>query len=261
MQTIQADPEKWDSFDECLRVNPATAVNPHLEEVLRREHASALKSERAAIPYRQYRLNLPGGESTDSQPLISEAEWARIAVRECPPRSGRPVASVDLGGGRSWSACCCWWPEAGRIEVWCQAAGDRSLEAMEAEDQQPEGLYRSMAREGGLSISAGRAVPDVGELLERLWPLEPTILLCDSYRADELRAVVAGRVPVKERARGGGETVGNIAALRAKLLDFGAGVAPESRGILAHGFKETAMTINANGEVRVHEEIKASLEG
>ena len=251
VQTIQANPEKWRDFDECLRVNPATAVNPHLEQVLRREHVQALKSERAAVSYRQFRLNLSEGESTDSQPLISEGEWARIMARECPPRSGRPVAAVDLGGGRSWSACCCLWPETSRIEVWCQSAGDRPLEAMEREDQQPEGLYTSMAREGGLSISAGRAVPDVGELLERLWPLEPTILLCDSYRADELRAVVAGRVPVKERARGGGETAGNIAALRARLLDFGAGVAPESRGILGHGFKETAMTINANGEVRV----------
>ena len=50
VQTIQAAPEKWDSFDECLRVNPATSVNPHLEEVLRREHAAAMEIREGGNP-------------------------------------------------------------------------------------------------------------------------------------------------------------------------------------------------------------------
>ena len=110
-------PEKWRDFDECLKVNPATAVNPHLEEVLRREHAAALKSERAAIPFRQYRLNLPGGEATDAQPLITSAEWQRVVERPVPACEGAPVVGVDLGGTRSWSAASAIWP-SGRIEAW-----------------------------------------------------------------------------------------------------------------------------------------------
>ena len=46
-------------------------MNPYLEKTLRREFDEALKSERAALPFRQYRLNLPGGESTGEQPLIT----------------------------------------------------------------------------------------------------------------------------------------------------------------------------------------------
>ena len=87
-------------WDECLRVNPAHLVNPFLEKTLRREFEEALKSERSAIPFRQYRLNLPGGESTGEQELISDSEWARIVSRPVPDRVGRPIISLDLGGQR-----------------------------------------------------------------------------------------------------------------------------------------------------------------
>ena len=99
VQLIQANAEKWQDFDECLRVNPAVAVNPHLEQVLRREHAAALKSERAAIPYRQYRLNLSEGESTGEQPVVTPEELSRVYSRQVPERSGQPVVGVDLGAG------------------------------------------------------------------------------------------------------------------------------------------------------------------
>ena len=79
-----------ENWDECLRVNPAHLVNPFLEKTLRREFEEALKSERAAIPFRQYRLNLPGGESTGEQPLITSAEWGRVCARPVPACEGNP---------------------------------------------------------------------------------------------------------------------------------------------------------------------------
>ena len=58
---LQADPAKWESFDEVLRVNPVAAINPYLRRVLEREHRAALEYERsAARTFRQFRLNLPG---------------------------------------------------------------------------------------------------------------------------------------------------------------------------------------------------------
>ena len=67
---LQADPDRWESFDEVLRVNPVAAVNPHLRHALEREHKTALESDRAARTFRNYRLNLPG-DPVDIQPLIT----------------------------------------------------------------------------------------------------------------------------------------------------------------------------------------------
>ena len=42
--TPRKDPDRWESFDEVLRVNPVAAVNPHLRRALEREHKTALQN-------------------------------------------------------------------------------------------------------------------------------------------------------------------------------------------------------------------------
>ena len=93
---LQADPAKWRDFDEVLRCNPVSSINPYLRETLEREHRAALKSERAARTFRQYRCNVPG-EPVESQPLITAAEWERVCARPVPAVEGRPVVGCDLG--------------------------------------------------------------------------------------------------------------------------------------------------------------------
>ena len=209
LELLQADEKRWRDWDESLRVNPAHLVNPYLEKTLRREYEEALKSERAALPYRQYRLNLPAGEATDTQPLVTGAEWERVCARPVPEREGRPVVGIDLGGSRSWSAAAAVWP-SGRIESWAIAPGVPTLAEQEREDQIAEGGYSDLARSGGLSVDEGRAVPGVETLLSRVWSWSPSAIVSDPYRASELNQVVAGRVRVVERARGGGEATSNI---------------------------------------------------
>ena len=164
---LQADHEKWRDFDEVLRVNPVSAINPHLRRTLEREHEAALSSERAARTFRQYRLNIPG-EPVDTQPLITAAEWARVCARPVPAcEGGRPTIGVDLGGSRSWSAACACWP-SGRVESWALAPGVPSLSEQEHEDQVSEGAYVELVRSGGLAVDDARAVPDIGLLLSRM---------------------------------------------------------------------------------------------
>ena len=155
---LQADHDKWRDFDEVLRCNPVAHVNPFLRRTLEREHAAALSSERAARPFLQYRLNIPG-EPVDSQPLITAAEWARVCARPVPACEGHPTIGVDLGGSRSWSAACAVWP-SGRVESWALAPGVPSLSEQEREDQVAEGSYRELVRSGGLAVDDARAVPE-----------------------------------------------------------------------------------------------------
>ena len=248
---LQADPQKWKSFDEVLRVNPVAAINPHLRRTLEREFRAALESERAARPFKQFRLNVPG-DSVDAQPLVTTAEFARVVARPVPPREEKPIIGVDLGGNRSWSAACALWPN-GRIESWASAPGVPDLLAQERADQVQEGTYSELVRSGGLSVDAGLAVPSVERLLSRIWAWawEPAALVCDSYRAPELHQAVQGRVRIIERARSGGEATSNVQALRSLLIDKPSGVTEESRDLLAAAFSQTNLVIDSAGLTKV----------
>ena len=246
---LQADPEKWTDFDEVMRCNPVAAINPHLRRVLEREHRAALASERAARTFRNYRLNLPG-DPVESQPLITTAEWAVVCARPVPACEGRPVVGVDLGGNRSWSACCAVFP-SGRIEAWASAPGSPSLADQERDDQVPDGTYAEIVRSGGLSVDEGQHVPSVERLLSRVWPYEPLALVCDNYRAPELHKAVEGRTRVIERARGGGEATSNVQSLRSLLLDTQSGVTAESRALLAAAWAQTNLTVDNSGITKV----------
>ena len=246
---LQADPEKWEGFDEVLRVNPVAAINPHLKSTLEREHKAALESDRSARTFRQYRLNIPG-DPVDSQPLITSSEWSLVCARDVPLVEGKPVIGVDLGGSRSWSAAAALWP-SGRVESWALAPGRPSLADQEREDQCTPGSYVELLRTNGLSVDVGRAVPSVETLLSRIWAWEPAAVVCDPYRSAELHQAVGGRARVVERARGSAESTSNVQALRALLLDSSAGVVTSSRALLGAAFAQTVLVIDTSGVTRV----------
>ena len=246
---IQADPEKWESFDEVLRCNPVSMINPHLRRTLEREHKVALESDRAARTFKNYRLNLPG-DPVDSQPLITPQEWQRICAREVPECEGSPVIGIDLGGTRSWSAAASIWP-TGRIESWALAPGVPSLADQEREDQVVAGLYGELAQSGALSVDEGQHVPSIERLLARIWNWNPTAIICDNYRSAELNQIVGGRVRIIERARSGGESTSNVQSLRSLLLDTKAGVTESSRALLAAAFEQTNLIISNEGLAKV----------
>ena len=246
---LQANEENWTDFDEVLRVNPVSAINPHLRRTLEREHNAALSSDRASRTFRQYRLNIPG-DPIDTQPLITTAEWERVCTREVPECEGAPIVGLDLGGTRSWSAAAAIWP-SGRIEAWASAPGVPSLASQEREDQVAEGTYGELVRLGGLSVDSGRAVPSIERLLARVWAWEPLALVCDPYRSPELHQTVSGRVRVIERARSGGESTSNVQSLRSLLLDTQAGATESSRALLGAAWAQTNLVISNEGLARV----------
>ena len=250
VQLLQADPKKWADFAEVLRCNPVAHVNPFLRRTLEREHRRALASERAALNFKQFRLNLPGGGDVDQQPLVTAAEWERIVSRPVPGCEGKPIVGIDLGGSRSWSAACALWPN-GRIESWAVAPGHPSLAEQERQDQVPDSTYAELVRAGGLSVDTDRAVPDIGLLLARIWAWEPLALVSDPFRSAELHQVVLGRVRVVERAKGGSESTSNVQSLRSLLLDSASGVTLASRALLAAAFAQTNLVIDNSGVTRV----------
>ena len=250
VQLIQGSESTWRDWDAVLKANPCTAINQNLVRTLRREHDDALKSDRAAAYFLRFRMNVNKPESLASQPVVTSEELSRVYSRQVPERSGQPVVGCDLGGGRSFSACAAVWP-CGRVEVWCLAAGDITLEEAARLDQLPEDSYAELALSGGLAVDAGRAVPSPENLLTRIWAWSPQCVVADGFRASELRTAIAGRCPLIERGRGNSETASNVQAMRSLLLDGLGGVTEPSRALLAFGFKQSALTVGADGVTRV----------
>ena len=137
------------------------------------------------------------------------------------------------------------------MESWAIAPGIPTLADQERDDQVAEGTYTSLARSGGLSVDTSHAVPDIALLLSRIWGWEPTVIVSDPYRTQELHQVVAGRLRIVERARGGGESTSNVQSLRSLLLDSNAGVTEASQPLLGAAFEQTSLTIDASGSTRV----------
>ena len=245
VQLIQGSESTWRDWDSVLAANPVCAISKSMVRTLKREHDEALQNDRAASAFLRFRMNVNTPEVTHEQPVLTPEELERVYARPVPPRTGRPVIGCDLGAGRSWSACASLWPDSGRVELWVVASGDRSLEAMEKEDQQAVGAYVEMARQGGLVQDPGKAVPGIAALLERVWEWTPSAIIADAFRLDELRQVVGGRVPVVPRSRTYQEAGADVQALRSRLLDSNAGVEVEGRGLLRHALDETSLVINA----------------
>ena len=57
---LSADPDKWDDWQEILRVNPAAYINDRLYRELKTGLKKAQQSERAKRKFLSYRLNIPG---------------------------------------------------------------------------------------------------------------------------------------------------------------------------------------------------------
>ena len=136
-----------------------------------------------------------------------------------PECEGAPIVGVDLGGSRSWSAAAALWP-SGRIEAWALAPGVPSLSTQEHDDHVAEGAYLGLVRAGGLSVDEGRAVPDVGLLLSRIWSWSPSAIVSDPYRAPDLES--GGGRDVSAWLNGlaaAAKRPSNVQALRSRLLD------------------------------------------
>ena len=152
----------------------------------------------------------------DTQPLVTAAEWARVCARPVPACEGQPDHSgVDLGGSRSWSAAACdagrlAVSRAGRLRRVCRRCLSKSMRI-----KYLRAAYRGAGPVGRSELWTMRAPSQISGCYSREFGTgSPTVLVSDPFRAAELHQVVAGRVRIVERARGGGESTSNVQALQ-----------------------------------------------
>ena len=231
VKSLTGDVKRWSEWSEIRRVNPLVEISGEFRKALLEERDKARRDSRLKARFCSYRLNSPMGDA--STVLLTVGDFAMMTQRATPPREGLPIVAIDLGGSRAWSAAVALYPN-GRIEARALAPGIPSISDQEQRDRVASNTYQRLKDQGTLHVADGLRVPKPAQLVELItstWG-QPSSLICDRFRLDELRD--AGLpCPVTPRVSRWSEASFDIRALRSHVADGPFSVAECSRSILA----------------------------
>lgn len=224
------DQEEWHA------ANPGLAVGIKSLNYMRQAAERAEQSPRNENYFRAYDLNNP--LSPDTSPIVSLTDWLHCQELPRPPRQGRPVVGLDLGGEQAMSAAFAAW-ETGRVEVWAAFPSMPSIEKREKEDEGTE--YRRWVRDGHLRVYPGALVPVqefYDDIAKEIGPAR--IVGMDRYRKKELDHAPPGW-PLDYR--GGSASTQMAADIRAfQLLTRGGWFRPGPQPVLEYAIGESDVT-------------------
>ena len=239
----------WTRWRTIRRANPLIDFNPHLRPKLEDERRKALRDDDARRRFITYRLNRP--QQAARAVLFTVDQWKRVESRTVPAAAaGRPVAGVDVGSSRSWSAAALLWP-AGRLDGLCVAPGLPSLADQEKRDGKRRGLYQRLADAGLLHVEDGRRVVKVSTLIDRVIAYSPRVIVCDRFRLGEVLDAVKGRCPVVGRVTRWSESTEDVMAARRLALDGSLAVVEHVRPLYRLTLAESAVEHDDAGNVRM----------
>ena len=242
--------EPWDSYHTVARVNPLVRVSPSLRRTVLRERDEARKNPTLRPAYEAYRLNRQVEVYADV--LVQVEDWQRVEAREVPPRAGRPIVGIDMGGERAWSAAWCLWKN-GRSECYALAPGIPSLAERERQDAMPRGLYRKLHADGVLEVEEGFRVSKPETLFAALVSrgIRPRVVFCDRFMVGPLRDAVAGRWPLEKRVTRWSEATEDVAAFRQLVKDGPLSLVPECRALAQVSIGQASVLSDDQGSVRL----------
>ena len=230
------------------RANPLIGWNLHLLPELRDQLRKARQSDDAFARWCSYRLNRPVQPARSV--LFTVEAWRQIESRPVPPAVGRPIAGVDIGSSRSWTAGCLLWP-SGRCHVALVAPGIPDLSEQERRDGMPSGSYARLVDDGVLEVDAGRQVVRPEKLIDRLLQFGPRLIVGDEFRRPAVADAIGGRAPWVTRRTRWSEITEDIGHCRKLGHDGGLTVTPESSRALMMAFAETEVAADDDGNVRL----------
>ena len=250
--TVRSAPmdEPWDAWPTIRKVNPLVMHNPSLRRTILRERDDARRSPELRPAFEAYRLNRQVAVYSDVLVLVEA--WKRVEARPVPPREGRPIAAIDLGSERSWSAAWCLWRN-GRSETYAVCPGIPDLAERERADAMPRGLYRRLAADGVLVVDEELRVSRPSTLIDHLLEvgIRPEVVYCDRFMLGSLQDAVAGRWPIVPRVTRWSEATEDIAGFRKLVADGPLSIAPECRGLARVGLSQATVASDDQGSTRL----------
>ena len=240
----------WDSWHTLRRVNPLVNVNPSLRKTILRERDAARRNPTLRPVYEAYRLNRQVDVFSDV--LVGVDDWRAVEGRAVPPRQGKALVGLDMGGERSWTAAWCLWAN-GLSECYAVCPGVPDLESREKQDAMPRGLYQRLYETGNLIIDEGRRVSRPQTLVDHLVAagVDVDTVYCDRFALGDLKDAVGGRWPIVPRVTRWSDATEDIAGFRRLVKDGPLSIAPESVPLARLGMSQATVASDDQGSVRL----------
>ena len=244
------DDEPWDSWHTIRRVNPLVLYNASLRKTILRERDDARRDETQRPAFQAYRLNRQVEVYKDM--LVSADAWRAVEGRPVPKREGRPIAGLDLGAERSWSAAWLTWPN-GRSECYAVCPGIPDLAERERQDGAPRGLYRRLQGDGTLIVDDGLRVSRPSTLVDFLVSegINPKAIYVDRFALGTLKDAVAGRWSIVDRVTRWSEATDDISGFRRLVADGPLSIVPECRALARVALSQAVVHSDDQGSVRL----------
>lgn len=203
-----------DDKESLLLANPgaASGIGASLEWLQAQARRAIARGGSTLTSFRLYNRNeRVSGDTRDL--LLTVDEWLSCETDKLPPRQGKCVIGIDLGGSASMSAAAFYWPETSRLECLGTFPSRPSL----LNRGQADGVgsrYVEMQDRGELSVLGDATVPVAAWLVEVMRHVEGqqiAAITADRYKQAELGEAIdkAGvRAPIVWRGQGfrdGGE--------------------------------------------------------
>ena len=249
VMAYQGDPETWDSWHTIRKANPLSCF-PQMRTKLLQRRDEARADSRLKARFLSYRLNVPTAD--ESKVLLTADDWDRVTARAVPERAGRPVAAIDLAGGRAWSSAIGMW-ESGRAEAIAVAPGIPSIATQEVRDRVPRGTYQKLVDVGALGIAEGLRVQPPAQLMDRVVQMwgRPAALVCDRFRLGELMDCAPPGLRIEPRVSRWSEASADIRSLRKMAKDGPLAVPESSRLLMAWSLSKALVKTDDAGNVRL----------
>ena len=253
VKMLKGDPENWEKWSEIRKCNPLTNLpgedGARFRKQLLKERNEAQQDSRNKASFLSYRLNFPSGD--ESTVLLTLQDWDLIKVRPVPPKVGRPLVGLDMGGGRSWSPAAAIWAN-GRCEAFAVCSGIPSLAEQEKRDLEPPGTYQKLVSTGRLIVAEGLRVPLPSTLVETIYARwgTPEAVICDRFRLAELQDCRLP-CPLSPRQSRWSEAAADIRALRKMAKDGPLAIEEDSRAIVLHSLTNSLVKNDDQGSFRL----------
>jgi len=175
-----------DDREQWLASNPGLGTIKSIE-YMESEAARVVYTPADQSSFRAFDLNQPGSPSREL--ICTVSDWQACTKTEQPPRAGKVILGLDMGGSDSMTAVVAIWYETGRVECWGAFGGVPDPKARGVKDGVGD-MYLQMIEEGSVRIYDQFRVTPTGafirDVLDDLEGERIEAIGADRYRSAEV---------------------------------------------------------------------------
>lgn len=244
-----------DDFDSLMVANPGSeaGIGARPEWLIQQAQQAIQRGGSALAAFRNlHRNERVAAEGRDM--LVQTDDWLKCETDSLPPRDGKVIIGLDLGGASSMTASAFLWPDTQRLEVrgWFPSSPD--LLARGHNDHVGD-RYTHMEREGSLRTIGDQTVPIrqwIRETLEHVGPSKIEAIVADRFKQAEVgEALAAEGVNARVVWRGMGWRDGSEDVRRFQRAVVDQQIAAEKTLLMRAALSDCVVALDESGNGKV----------